>query len=294
MQGSIEAPHTQYSSWFPRREMGLRGKARHLALDLLSRTAPKPRQGGAHRPHVQFLYIHHVFSDEEQSLRQLLTSLSKDYTFLSHSEAVSKIEKGKIDAPYLSFSSDDGFLNNLVAAEIFAEFDISACFFLNPNTIGLTDPAEIQRFCSSRLNARPVEFLNWNQIKEIQSQGHEIGSHSLAHLNLSMLTADELEEDLGQAKSLLEQNCGPVNHFAFPYGRWTDFSSMAFTAAKEVGHISCASAERGCHVNVNPLNLSENLLLRDQIILGWPERHIRYFLERNLRRSPRSTNNLAL
>ena len=289
----MDQPHSLYSTWSPKGESGLRGKVRHLALDFLSTinsTGSKPHRS---QPHVQFLYIHHVFADEEKALRQLLTSLSEDYTFLSHSDAVNRVREGNIDRPYLSFSSDDGFLNNLRAADIFQEFDISACFFLNPNTIGLTDQEAIAQFCRSRLNARPVEFLDWDQVERIQKQGHEIGSHSLAHLNLAALSATDVKEDLEQSKAALEEHCGTIEHFAFPYGRWSDFSTTAFQACLEVGHTSCATAERGCHVNDTPLDLSRHLLFRDQVILGWPERHIRYFIGRNLRRSPASTNALA-
>ena len=271
----------------------MRGKVRHLALDLLSAANAGRANRARNQPRVQFLYIHHVFADEETALRDLLSSLSEDYTFLSHSDAVNRVREGNIDAPYLSFSSDDGFLNNLKAADIFEEFNISACFFLNPNTIGLTDQYAITQFCRSRLSARPVEFLHWNQVERIQKQGHEIGSHSLAHLNMATLSADEVKADLAQSKAALEQHCGTVEHFAFPYGRWSDFSTTAFQACLDVGHTSCATAERGCHVNDTPLDLTRNLLFRDQVILGWPERHIRYFIERNLRRSPASTNALA-
>lgn len=289
----MERPHSLYSTWSPKREMGVRGTVRHLALNLLS-TANAGRANTARsQSYVQFLYIHHVFADEEKALRQLLISLSEDYTLLSHSDAVNKVREGNIDKPYLSFSSDDGFLNNLKAADIFQEFNISACFFLNPNTIGLTDIEATTQFCRSRLNARPVEFLNWNQVERIQKQGHEIGSHSLAHLNLATLSATDVKEDLEQSKAALEQHCGTVEHFAFPYGRWSNFSKTAFQACLEVGHTSCATAERGCHVNNTPLDLTRNLLFRDQVILGWPERHIRYFIGRNLRRSPASTNELA-
>ena len=198
-----------------------------------------------------------------------------------------------METPALCFSSDDGFLNNLTAAHIFSEFGISACFFLNPDTIGMTNPNSIQQFCRSRLNARPVDFLNWDQVETLQKMGHEVGSHSLSHLNLAELTAQQVQDDLGQSKSMLEQHCGPVNHFAYPYGRWSDFNQAAMKACMAVGHTSCATAERGCHANTHPLDLSQNLLFRDQVILGWPERHIRYFMKRNLRRQPISTNQLA-
>ena len=57
------------------------------------------------RARVQFLYIHHIFKDEENSFDELFLNY---HTFISHSEAVNRVINGHIDKPYISISSDDG------------------------------------------------------------------------------------------------------------------------------------------------------------------------------------------
>ena len=277
--------HTNYWEWHPRRDRGVRHYARWFSLDVLSLTSTVSLHQ-LNTPHVQFLYFHHVFSDEVGFFRLILSELSKIYEFVSYSEAVRKVGSGNIDRPYMCFSSDDGFRNNLSACEVLQEFGISACFFLNPKTIGLKDYDSIQAFCRDRLNAHPTAFLDWNDVEIIQAGGHEIGSHSLRHLNLGGMKKPEVASDMQEAKVLLEQNCGPIEHFAFPYGGTGNFSRVALEECFRIGHVSCASAIRGCHSEVGGTDLSKNLILRDQLVAAWPLSHLLFFLKRNVSHIP--------
>lgn len=271
--------HSQYALWKSPSNRRGRELFRGIALDALSiGSARKPFPSS---PRVQFVYFHHVFVDEEEPLRRFLEYYSEHYKFISYSEAVSRLVNGTIDGVYMAFSSDDGFQNNLAAARIFKEFGISVCFFLNPMTIGMTDFHRISGFCSERLNARPAAFLNWTQVDQIQSAGHEIGSHGLSHLNFAELSKENVHHEIRESKLQLEAKCGPIQHFAYPYGSWVNFTKEAFQAVLAIGHLSCATAVRGSHMNTGPTDLKSNLILRDQIIWDWPLRHIDYFMRRN-------------
>ena len=285
--------HTYYKDWYPTGDRGIRYYLRKWSLDFLSRKCEEQSLTELERPHIQFLYIHHVFLDEEEALRKLLASLTTHYQFISHSEAVRRVSTGQIDRAYLTFSSDDGFLNNLSASRIMEEFGVSACFFLNPVTIGLQDPDVIKAFCRERLNARPVHFLDWDDVEDMQKRGHEIGSHSLEHADLGKMSRSEVAEDLGEAKATLERFCGKVDHLAFPYGGVSNFSRVALEESLKLGHKSCASALRGCYSGHCKVDLSKELILRDQIILDWSIKHIRFFLKQNLSRSPMSSELLG-
>ena len=271
--------HSQYAQWNSSSSRRGRELVRRIALESLSlglRVKTFPRS-----PRVQFVYFHHVFDDEQKSLRRFLEHYSQYYTFISYSEGVSRVLNGSIDAVYMAFSSDDGFRNNLEAAKIFREFGVSVCFFLNPLTIGMVDEQDIGEFCSKRLNARPVAFLNWGHVDYMQSLGHEIGSHGLSHLNFAELSKEEVNRELTESKLQLEAKCGPIQHFAYPYGGWGDFSCGAFQAVIANGYETCATAVRGCHRSDGPTDLNINLILRDQIIWDWPLRHIDFFMRWN-------------
>src|SRR5689334_4392783 len=89
---------------------GLRSKLRRCALDGLSFWDKlKGIELELNTPRVQFLYIHHVFKDEEAALDKLLKRLTLNHEFLSYSESVAKILEREIDRPYVCISSDDGF-----------------------------------------------------------------------------------------------------------------------------------------------------------------------------------------
>ena len=110
---------TQFTDVLKRKPITLRDKVRSLVLDLLfAKEALIGYKKQLQKPRVQRLYFHHIFEDEEQKFRNLLKRLAKHHTFISHSEAVARITNNEIDKPYISFSSDDGFKNNLKAAEI--------------------------------------------------------------------------------------------------------------------------------------------------------------------------------
>jgi hypothetical protein len=127
---------------------GLREIARKIALDLLGKTTQWfPDTSLQNKPRVQFMYFHHIFKDEERGFERLLAQLAQNFTFISYSEAVQMVINGTADKPYMAFSSDDGFKNNLVAARILGDFGATVCFFLNPGTFGFTDPEAIRQHC---------------------------------------------------------------------------------------------------------------------------------------------------
>ena len=270
---------------------GFRGMVRQAALDLLAlREGWRAEQLPA-TPRIQFIYVHHVFRDEEKQLEQLLARLQKSFQFISYNEAVDRLLNNNIDKPYLTLSSDDGFRNNLRAAEIMKQFDAKACFFINPALIGETDIQKIARHCDERLHLPPVEFLNWQEVDSILSMGHEIGSHTMQHINIANTSEEGIEEDMFRSYAALKEHCGEVAHFAYPYGRFFHFSEFGRKACFHAGFSSCATAERGCHINgQRPLQKEELCIRRDHVVLDWDINHILYFLGRGARRAKFENN----
>lgn len=266
---------------------GARERARHITLAGLSLLRKGIGIGRLlSRPRVQMLFIHHVFKDEEQKFDRLLERLAEHHRFISYSEAVERILSDRIDAPYIAFSSDDGFRNNLAAGRILKDHGASACFFINPQLVGERDPGTIATHCSERLSFPPVEFLDWDDVAALRSQGHEIGSHTMAHINIASTTTALVVEDMHRTREVLLSRCGTADHFAFPYGRVHNFNTAARAACASAGFRSCASAERGCHVRTGSVPDQATLILqRDHIVLDWPLDHIMYFVARNADRA---------
>ena len=66
-------------------------------------------------------------------------------------------------------------------------------------------------------------FLTWEQIEELSSNGFEIASHSKTHRNLTTLTKDELADELISSKReiTLRVKKEPIS-FAYPYGNYNE------------------------------------------------------------------------
>ena len=143
-----------------------------------------------------------------------------NHQFITYNDAINRILTGTIDKPYIAFSSDDGFKNSLRAAEVLNEYNAKACFFINPGIIGETDFDKINKYCTETLAFPPVEFLNWDEVAHLQKWGHEIGSHTMMHMNIAKATEQKIKDDMRQTFRILNERCGSVKHFAYPYGRF--------------------------------------------------------------------------
>jgi peptidoglycan/xylan/chitin deacetylase (PgdA/CDA1 family) len=83
----------------------------------------------------------------------------------------------------------------------------------------------------------PQNHLTKEQIREIASLGHEIGSHTMSHANLTLLNDADLEKELLQSKQILEDITGrPVTSLSFPFGQrnrrvWSKALALGYTAA---------------------------------------------------------------
>ncbi len=269
----------------------LRGIARHVTLSTL---ALFWQQSGRievqkEKRRVQFLYLHHVLPDEEQPFRQLLTSLTKSYRFISYSEAVARVWSGNIDDTYLTLSFDDGFKNCLKAVSIMNEVGAKACFFVCPPMVGETDFGRIERFCCEKLRKLPLEFMNWADLEHLLLTGHEIGGHTMSHPNLAEIPVVQVEQELNESFTILRQRFGKIKHFAWPYGKSACITPQAAKAIFEVGYESCASGMRGSHV-VGQLEKSALCIRRDHVMATWPVGHVNYFLSRSSARASLKDN----
>jgi peptidoglycan/xylan/chitin deacetylase (PgdA/CDA1 family) len=62
--------------------------------------------------------------------------------------------------------------------------------------------------------------LSESQIREL-SVRHEVGAHTLTHLNLELASSERRVEEIGGSKQWLESVIGkPVEMFCYPYGRF--------------------------------------------------------------------------
>ncbi|MFY9527632.1 MAG: polysaccharide deacetylase family protein [Candidatus Acidiferrales bacterium] len=103
----------------------------------------------------------------------------------------------------VSTSWDDGHPCDLRLAEALAKRNLSATFYV------------------PLANKEGRSVLHATALREIVSQGFEIGAHTLSHRVLSGLSDEELAEEVRGSKQMLEEQLGrEVSMFCYPRGRY--------------------------------------------------------------------------
>ena len=112
---------------------------------------------------------------------------------------------------------DDGYKDLMEhALPVLREFRIPAAFFVVSGGIGGNDSwvniAGLPR----------VPVMSWDDLKVLRDAGMTIGSHSATHAPLDGLDGDALQVEIEGSRQRLQAQLGvPVNHFAYPQGRFT-------------------------------------------------------------------------
>lgn len=62
-------------------------------------------------------------------------------------------------------------------------------------------------------------FLSWADVRDLERDGFEIGSHTVHHLDLAALPPAQAWRELSESRAILEKHLGvPVDWFAYPAG----------------------------------------------------------------------------
>jgi peptidoglycan/xylan/chitin deacetylase (PgdA/CDA1 family) len=186
-----------------------------LALHRLARL-------GAAASRVRILYYHSISdapvrsSVSPGSFESQLEYLVRDgYTLLSLSQAIDRLASetafGERNAVV---TLDDGFQDNYEhALPILSRLRVPATVFL---TVGYIGTDRLPTLTRTDFMPRP---LDWREVKEMQAQGIEFGSHTITHPMLSQVPLDVARREIGESKRMLEDRLGTaVPFFCYPRG----------------------------------------------------------------------------
>ena len=271
----------------PRRSRQL---ARRIALDGLSLYwhGTGRLEAGLTRPRVHFVYLHSLPSEHEARFDAWVEELVRTYVPLSYSAAVDRVLRGPIDQPFVALSLDDGFRSCARVGDLLARRGISACFFVPTGFVGTPTVDQARHFFGAAAGV-DEPAMTWGDIEALKAAGHEVGSHTARHIDLSNASTTQINQEIGESLSVLQSRLGVCEHFAWPLGTFDHFSPAAAQAVTRVGLASCASAVRGAHT-VSSTDRSSLCIRRDHVPAEWPHRHGRYFLARSSLRSSGSDN----
>lgn len=138
------------------------------------------------------------------------------------------MKKDELKDKSVLITFDDGYEDNFLnAVPILEKYKIPAVFFMPTDFIG------------KELSG--VKVMTWEELKTLsQNPLFEIGSHGVAHKRLPRLDNESIRKEVLNSKKELEENLGIfIRSFAYPYGRFNEFSIEQIKAS---GYNSAFSA----------------------------------------------------
>jgi len=87
------------------------------------------------------------------------------------------------------------------------------------------------------LDMSPYKPLNWNQLRELDTAGIEIGDHTWTHCNVAQQPRAALSQELNKSRKAIQENVGcTVTGLAYPNGMPSDYDSASAQTVSELGY----------------------------------------------------------
>ena len=118
----------------------------------------------------------------------------------------------------VSLTFDDGWADQYTnARSILAARGMRATFYVNSNRIST------------------LGFLTWAQLEALRTDGHEIGGHTLDHVDITKVSEEEARRQVGDDRAALLERGFDVQSFAYPFG---EYNAIARSILHECGYAS--------------------------------------------------------
>jgi peptidoglycan/xylan/chitin deacetylase (PgdA/CDA1 family) len=75
-------------------------------------------------------------------------------------------------------------------------------------------------------------YMNWKEIKTLNKEGHDIGSHSMNHVHLKQLSKKSIEYEVGNSKKCLNAHGIKATSFEYPFSEGSDDKTIVSIVAK--------------------------------------------------------------
>jgi peptidoglycan/xylan/chitin deacetylase (PgdA/CDA1 family) len=132
-----------------------------------------------------------------------------------------------IPAPVLqptivSLTFDDGDADNFQVVPVLRQYAMHATFYIPSGLVG------------------GAAYMTWQQLHALQADGHEIGGHTLNHVNIGELDAATLRHEVcDDRQNLLDHGFKPIS-FAYPFGGYDPAAKQlvrecGYTDARTIG-----------------------------------------------------------
>ena len=154
--------------------------------------------------------------------RHIELALENGYRFVPASGIVTSGGEAK----ELAITFDDGLKSVMTAAApILKEYGIPWTVFV------------VSDWCDQTGAWDRDVILDWRDVEKIATAGAEIGSHSVTHPDFRKLSLEQVRDELGRSRSVIQDRVGIVaNTFAIPFGQSGNWTAMAAAEARAAGY----------------------------------------------------------
>lgn len=143
----------------------------------------------------------------------VLHLLSKVGWLITDNFSLSKIIPAGFNSPLFTLTFDDGWEDNgLTALPILKSYGFHGTFFFATT------------YLENSPVTGPINVSGPMAVKAFYDEGNEIGSHSVTHPDLTLVSQSELTNELSNSKKYLESlvGAGEIKNFASPYGAYNN------------------------------------------------------------------------
>jgi peptidoglycan/xylan/chitin deacetylase (PgdA/CDA1 family) len=204
---------------------------------------PDPLPSPALAARVPVLMYHHVgetppgaddiragLTVSEDKFREQMDYLaSNGYHPVSEADLFKALFYGDELPPHaVMLTFDDGYEDNYrVAAPVLESHGFPATFFIITGSVG------------------GGERMDWDQIRELDRKGMDIGSHTVSHPDLSIISLADAKEELQQSQKDIAEKLGhPVYWLSYPAGA---YDPDVLALARESGYLLAVTTDPGEH-----------------------------------------------
>jgi len=176
------------------------------------------------------IYYHGVRNIELPGFERQISHLNERYQVLGLTELMRTSHNRKEKLVAITF--DDGFMSVVENAwPVLKKYDLKAAMFTPVGNLGQRPQWPI---AGPWRYDRKERVLSHEMVRELDSEGFEMLSHTVSHTVLTELAADRLEVELVQSRQKLEEIVGhEVVSISYPLGKYNE---KVVTQAKHAGY----------------------------------------------------------
>lgn len=209
------------------------------------------------RSRAVVLYYHRVggrdvWTKPTEEFRSELAYLKSNYQCLSLRELCERIGADKpMRKRSVVITFDDGYRDNFTQAlPVLKDAGITATFFVATGFIETKRefPHDVRALERGDIAALNFPKLTWDDLRTMEAEGFEIGSHTVNHTNMGSADKATIESEVEDSLAALNRELGEKPRaFSFPWGKPQDMCEYAIEIARRANYYSVVSAYGGAN-----------------------------------------------